>query len=47
MKMYTIAANDMRSLETEANRKGVTKEQIVNIFQAIDGTYTLVYYKED
>lgn len=46
MKMYTIAANDMREINNKVNDMGLTKDQIVNIIQAVDGTYLLIYYAE-
>lgn len=46
MKMYTIAANDMREINNQVNEMGLTKDQIVNIIQAVDGTYLLIYYAE-
>lgn len=47
MRMHTIAANDMRALETEANRRGISKDQIVQVFQTVEGIFTMVYYEED
>lgn len=46
MKMYTVAANDMREINNKVNEMGLTKDQIVNIIQSIDGTYLLIYYAE-
>ena len=46
MRMITFAANQMRDIETEINKQGIQKEQIVNIFQDNDGTYILTYYGE-
>lgn len=46
MKMYTIAANDMRGIQDKVNELGLTKDQIVNILQSADGTFLLIYYGE-
>lgn len=46
MKMYTIAANDMREINIKVNEMGLKQDQIVNIIQAADGTYMLIYYAE-
>ena len=46
MKMYTLAANDMREIQAKVNELGLTKDQIVNILQSVDGTYMLIYYGE-
>ena len=46
MRMITFAANQMRDIENEIRAKGITKDQIVNVFQANDGTFLLIYYGE-
>lgn len=46
MKMYTIAANDMREIQTKVNELGLKKDQIVSILQSADGTFLLIYYGE-
>lgn len=46
MRMYTEAANDMRQINQIVNEKGLTPDQIVNIFQNKDGLYVLVYFSE-
>ena len=46
MKMYTLAANDMREIQSKVNELGLSKDQIVNVLQTADGTYLLVYYGE-
>ena len=46
MKMYTLAANDMREIQNKVNELGLKQDQIVSILQSADGTYLLVYYGE-
>ena len=46
MRMYIIAANDMRGIQNKVNELGLTKDQIVNILQNADGTFMLVYFAE-
>ena len=45
--MFTQAANDMREINRFVNENGIPKENIINIFQANDGTYILTYFAED
>ena len=47
MKMFTYAANDMRSINDFVNKKGIQQEQIVNVFSSADGTFMLVYFAEE
>lgn len=47
MRMRTLSADDKVKLEKEVNRRGITKEQIINVFQEKDGTYTVTYFEED
>lgn len=47
MKMYTRAFNQMKEVNTFVNDEGITKDNIINIFQSNDGTFLLVYYAEE
>ena len=47
MRMFTHAANDMRAINDFVNEKGISQEQIVEVFQSNDGTYMLVYFAEE
>ena len=47
MKLYTIAANDMRALMTKANELGIVKDQIVEVLQTKDGIFQMIYQSED
>ncbi len=47
MRMRILSADDKRKLETEVNKRGIPKEQIISVFQEKDGTYTVTYYEED
>ena len=47
MKMHTLAANDMRELETKANERGIQKEDIVQVFQSKEGLFIMTYYSKD
>lgn len=46
MKMYTRSFNTMREMEDFINRDGIAKENIINVFQLSDQTFTVVYYAE-
>lgn len=46
MKLYTFEANQMRDIEDFVNNNGIDRKDIVEIFQAKDGDYVLVYYAE-
>ena len=46
MKLYTLEANQMRDIEDFVNNNGLDRKDIVEIFQAKDGDYVLVYYAE-
>ena len=46
MRMYTHSFNKKVEAENFVNSQGITKEQIVQVFQEADKTYTLVYYAE-
>lgn len=46
MKLYTFEANQMLEIENFVNEKGIDRKNIVEIFQAKDGDYVLVYYAE-
>lgn len=47
MKMFTFAANDMRTINQFVNDHGIKKENIVSIFPAPDGTFLLSYFDEE
>ena len=47
MKMFTYAFNDKRELTEFVNEKGISKEQIVNIYPEEDGMVVLHYYGEE
>lgn len=47
MRMFTHAANDMRAINDFVNKNGITKEQIVEVVQSLDGTWMLVYFAEE
>lgn len=46
MRMLTKAANDMREINNFVNEQHIKKEDIINIFQTMDGIFLLVYYAE-
>lgn len=46
MNMYTHSANDLRAINTFVNENGIPKENIVNIFQLKDGTFSVIYYED-
>ena len=45
MKMYTQAFNQMSDLNKFVNERGITQEQIINIFPA-NGMFFLSWYAE-
>ncbi len=47
MKMRTLSADNKRQLEEKVNKLGIGKEQIINVFQEKDQTYTVIYFVED
>ena len=47
MKMFTFAANDMRTINQFVNDHKIEQSQIVNIFPSPDGEYVLTYFEED
>jgi len=47
MKMYSIAANDVRKLLDKANELGIEKEQIVEVVKTNDGVFQMIYFAED
>lgn len=47
MRMRILCVDDKRKLETEVNARGISKEQIISVFQENDGTYVVTYYEED
>lgn len=47
MRMRILSADDKRKLEDEVNKRGISKEQIINVFQEKDGTFTVTYFEED
>jgi hypothetical protein len=47
MKMFTFAANDMRTINQFVNDHGIEQSHIVNIFPSPDGAYLLVYFAEE
>ena len=47
MKMFTFAANDMRTINQFVNDHKIEQGQIVNVFPSPDGTFLLVYYDEE
>lgn len=46
MKMYTRSFNKMREMEEFINSNGIAKENIINVFQLSDQTFTVVYYAD-
>lgn len=46
MKMYTMSFNKMREVEEFINSNGISKENIINVFQLADKTFTVVYYAD-
>lgn len=46
MRLYTIVKNDVREIERFINENGITKDQVVNIFQNSYKEYVLIYYGE-
>jgi len=47
MKMYSIAANDVRTLLNKANELGITDDQYKQIIETKEGIYQLIYFAED
>lgn len=46
MGMRTKIANKLRELEEFVNENGIEKEMIISIYQAMDGSFHLVYYED-
>ena len=46
MRLYTIVKNDIREIEQFVNEHGISKDQIVDIFQNSYKEYVLIYYGE-
>ena len=46
MRLYTIVMNDIREIEQFVNDRGISKDQIVDIFQNSYKEYVLIYYGE-
>ena len=44
MRMYTVGFNKATEVEQYVNNHGISKEQIVSILQADNGTWILMYY---
>ena len=47
MKMLIYSANSLRDIKAEADRKKIQKENIVQILNNGDGTYTMIYFGKD
>jgi hypothetical protein len=47
MKLCTLSADSRNKLVEKANEKNIQKEQVVNMIQEKDGTFTLTYFEED
>lgn len=47
MKLITKSFNQKREIDDYVNGLGITKENIVTIYQDLDNTYVLVYYGEE
>jgi len=47
MKMLTRAFNTTGEMEQFVNANGISKDNIVNVFQRSDKTYQLIYYAEE
>ena len=46
MRMHSLSADDKGKLEEKINKRGISKEQIITVFQEKDGSYTVIYYAE-
>lgn len=47
MKMETFSCNSMREAKLKINELGITKENLIGIFQDRDGLFVVTYYTED
>ena len=47
MKMESWSANQLRDIDDYVNHNDIKKENIINVFQRIDGTFTVTYFTED
>jgi hypothetical protein len=46
MKLYTKSFNNKRDLVTFINDSGISKDDILSVFNEDDGLYTLMWYAE-
>lgn len=47
MKLKTMSFNKMRELEEFVNSEKIPQNKIVNIFPAVDKTFTLIYFCDE
>lgn len=47
MKMLVYSANSLRDLKAKADEKRLQKENIVQILDNRDGTFTMIYFGDE